>query len=368
MRVLYLINYAGCGGSEKYVYNLINAYNNQKCECFFAYNENGLLAKQIAEMNVVSFKFEMNNPFDLKAAKTLAKICKENKIDIIHAQYPRENCIAILSRLYYNKTKVVFTNHILCENSAVWKMLNTLLCSKSDRIIAVCKYGKELLIKNGYCAKKISVVYNGAQKVSRQKLENALQNNIKKELGLQDDVKIISTVMRLCDVKRPWFLVDAVEKLKTITKENFVCLIAGDGELFQSTKAQIKNNNLEDKIILLGYRNDIPNILCVSDIFTNTSESEALSFAITEALSFGVPCVVTDVGGNKEIINQENNNGFLIEKDDIDGFANSLKMLLEDDILHETFANGAKKSSDEVFSLSASLEKTYEIYTSLLKN
>ena len=67
-------------------------------------------------------------------------------------------------------------------------------------------------------------------------------------------------------------------------------------------------------------------------------------------------------------INQENNNGFLIEKDDIDGFANSLKILLEDDILHETFANGAKKSSDEVFSLSASLEKTYEIYTSLLKN
>lgn len=367
MRVLYLINHAGCGGSEKYVYNLINAYK-EKCECYFAYNEDGLLAHQLAEMGVISFKFEMTSPFDLKAAKAVAKICKDNKIDIIHAQYPRENCIANLSRLYYNKTKIVFTNHILTQNNAIWKAINTLLCSKSEKTIAVCNHSRDLLISNGYNKKKIEIVYNGAEKVSDTRLENALENNIKKELGLDNDTKIISTVMRICDVKRPWFLVEAVEKLTKISNEKFVCIIAGDGELTENTKKLASQKNLEEKIIFLGYRNDIEKLLCVSDIFTNTSQSEALSFAITEALSFGVPCVVSNVGGNGEIINDKNTNGFLIDKDDTDAFAKALKNLLEDAVLHETFKNGAKKSSQDIFSLEKSLEKTYSIYQSLLNN
>ena len=53
MKVLYLINHAGKAGTEKYVYNLVKAYKDKKCECFFAYNEEGLLLTQMKEENVL---------------------------------------------------------------------------------------------------------------------------------------------------------------------------------------------------------------------------------------------------------------------------------------------------------------------------
>ena len=87
MKVLYLINHAGAGGSEKYVLNLVKAYNGTKCKCCFAYNEPGLLSKQMAEEKIVTFNLEMKNPFDIKAAKALADICrKKGSILLLYVQ------------------------------------------------------------------------------------------------------------------------------------------------------------------------------------------------------------------------------------------------------------------------------------------
>ena len=61
MKVLYLINHAGKAGTEKYVYNLINRFNGTDTECYFAFNEKGLLSEQMADMNIPSFNFEMKN-------------------------------------------------------------------------------------------------------------------------------------------------------------------------------------------------------------------------------------------------------------------------------------------------------------------
>ena len=61
------------------------------------------------DLGVPCFQVEMKSPFDIKAAKRLAAICKANKIDIIHSHYPRENYIAILAHLFYPKAKALYT-------------------------------------------------------------------------------------------------------------------------------------------------------------------------------------------------------------------------------------------------------------------
>ena len=86
LKILYLINHAGKAGTEKYVLNLVDNFNGKSAKCCFAYNEPGLLSEQMAQRKISSFQFEMKNPYDLKAAKTLARICRENKVDVIHAQ------------------------------------------------------------------------------------------------------------------------------------------------------------------------------------------------------------------------------------------------------------------------------------------
>ena len=83
LKILYLINHAGKAGTEKYVLNLVKYLQDKDAECFFAYNEGGLLSEQMADMGIPFGRIEMKNPFDFKAAKTLAHFCRENKIDII---------------------------------------------------------------------------------------------------------------------------------------------------------------------------------------------------------------------------------------------------------------------------------------------
>ena len=155
MKVLYLINYAGKAGTEKYVENLVEHLHNKKCECSLCYNIDGPLAEKMREKGINCYQLEMNSPFDTAAAKKLAQICKDNNIDVIHAQYPRENYIAIRSKKYGNKAKVVFTSHLTIYQPLAWMFFNMLYTKKNHCVISVCNEGKDILISNKVAKKRI---------------------------------------------------------------------------------------------------------------------------------------------------------------------------------------------------------------------
>lgn len=360
MNVLYLINYAGNGGSEKYVYNLISAYNGNKCDCFFAYNEGGELAKALARDKIISFNVEMKSPFDTNAAKALAKICKQNSIDIIHTHYPRENSIANLAKRYCKGLKVVYTNHFLTQSPLLWKVINRVICGRTDEIIAVCEASKQLLIGNGFREKKINVIYNGA------KAPEDIQSTLRSELDIGDDEFVISTLSRFSSEKRMGFAVEVARLLRGMTDKKFRFVLAGDGAELEAVKAKIKEYALEDVVHCIGYRTDGANILSGSDAYINCSETEALSFAIVEALSYGKPCVVSAVGGNTEIVSEKNQCGISCDKDSPEEFAKGFVCLMENKELYDRYREGAKESFREIFSLEKSLEKTFSVYEKAL--
>ena len=119
MKILYLLNYAGKGGTEKYVRDLVTEYHGKRAECFFAYDEEGLLLEQLKTIGVKCVKLPMKSVFDIAAAKNLANLCKENGIDIIHTQFPRENYIAVLSKLFNKKIKVFNTSHLIMKQGGM---------------------------------------------------------------------------------------------------------------------------------------------------------------------------------------------------------------------------------------------------------
>ena len=136
MNILYLINYAGKAGTEKYVLNLMHILSAQGETCHLAYNVPGQLSETVSSEGFACFRFEMSTKKAFSAAKKLAGYCRENKIDVIHAQYPMENVIAILSRLFYRKVKVVYTSHLTIYQNTKWKILNRLFTPFDHRIIA----------------------------------------------------------------------------------------------------------------------------------------------------------------------------------------------------------------------------------------
>ena len=163
MKVLYLLNFAGKAGTERYVESLVKYLGPQgsgQVEPYFAYNTPGLLVERLEAMGVPTRQLAMNSRFDLKAAKALAALCEEWDIDLIHCHYLRENYIALLAKKYNKKVRVVYTNHFILANDFVTRLSNRLLDKKQDRMIAVCRKGKEQLIANGWSGEKIHVLHN----------------------------------------------------------------------------------------------------------------------------------------------------------------------------------------------------------------
>lgn len=357
MNILYLINFAGKAGTEKYVENLIDAYNGKKANCFFCYSVHGPLADKMKEKNIPYIRISMSNPFDIFAAKKLASYCRKNKIDVICPQYPRENAIALLSRLFYPSVKVVFTSHLTIKCNFVWKIINKLYTPHNHRVISVCSHGKELLIKNGFPAKKIDVIYNAIEADTVKK-----SSTIREELGLTDEF-IIFIMARYHFSKGLPFLLDSVKALKKMTDKPFRLVIAGDGEERALVSQRIKELDLSDVVIELGFRKDTENILAGADLYVNSSSClEALSFAILEALAKGLPVVATTAGGNTDIVNSETDLGIAVPYGDTNAFAKAMCDIMENEEMYQRMSRNAIRAVEGKFSYNRMLEKTYDTY------
>jgi len=359
MKVLYLINYAGNAGTEKYVYNLIKAYEGKDTKCYFGFNVEGKLSEQIKELGIPYFQVNMRHPFDKKAAKIIADYCRTNNIDVIHTQYPRENYIALLSRKYYTGTKVVYTCHLTLKTNFLWKLTNKRLTKHNHKIISVCNNGKELLVGNGVDADKITVIYNGIKPHER----TPANPNLRAELGIDEDTFVITTLARYHIAKGLDYLVKSIGKLRKMTDKKFVLLILGEGELWDKISGLIKAENLTDCIKQLGYRDDAGEVLKISDMYVNSAKCyEALSFAILEALDTGLPVVATDVGGNSDILSDQNDCGILVNYGDEEAMALAIHKLMNNEALRLKYSRNALKAIDTVFNLDKLLEDTYKIY------
>lgn len=162
LRILYLINYAGKAGTEKYVENLVRIFSAAGNECHFAYNIAGELSEKMSARGVPCLQLDLAGS-PTAAAKVLAAYCREHKIEVIHSQYPRENIIALLSLRHYAAPRVVYTNHLTIRSGLKWRVLNRIFTPRDHRIIAVCREGRDIMVQNGVCPERIEVIYNGVE-------------------------------------------------------------------------------------------------------------------------------------------------------------------------------------------------------------
>ena len=160
MNILFLINHAGKGGSEKYVYVLSSYLNNKNNKIFFIYNEDGNLVEKMKSLGAVTDQVEMKNPFDKKAVSYIKDFCELKQIDIIHTQFQRETYIALQVKKQLPNLKVINTSHMITEDKFYKKILNKVIVKNIDGVISVCTKNKEVLIENGYPQDKIKVIFN----------------------------------------------------------------------------------------------------------------------------------------------------------------------------------------------------------------
>ena len=183
------------------------------------------------------------------------------------------------------------------DSSSIASVIDkTYLCNKNSEKILVDHFHRN--------PEDLGTVYIGVdEKIYDPEKFN--KEEILKEKHIETNGKyIISYICRIADQKRPYLLLEIIDKLSK-TRNDFMVIIAGDGPLLDKIKKETKKKKIEDKIIFLGSVKDTEKIYAISDLTINCSIKEGLALTAYESLAMGVPVVSCDVGGQKELINSK---------------------------------------------------------------
>lgn len=210
-----------------------------------------------------------------------------------------------------------------------------------------------------YSPAKVVTIHNGVN-INQTNHDNLLLKlELKKKLGVRDTEKIIVCTARLSSEKGITFLLHAVRILKN-EYPLFKLIIIGNGPLEKKLKEIASSFGLSSNVIFVGFQKDVFSFLQIAHIFVLSSRKEGLPFSILEAMSFALPCVVTDVGGNREAV-VDNENGYIVKFGDKYQLVNRLKYLLENDAIREKSGRIGRERANLFFNIEKNMREIITI-------
>lgn len=198
----------------------------------------------------------------------------------------------------------------------------------ADKLICVSEHMRNRNIQHGRIpSHKCVVVQNGIKPIScRQNTISATRTR----LDIHSDTIVVTTTGRAHPYKRFDFIIESAKALETLTPElDVIFLLVGDGPALPLLRSQISNLKLNEKVRLLGFRNDVHEILCASDIALHAALGEGFSLSIVEYMSAGLPVLVPAIASVSQAITH-NKTGLIYEKDDPYSAASYIAQLAED--------------------------------------
>ncbi len=151
--------------------------------------------------------------------------------------------------------------------------------------------------------------------------------------------------------------------LSEINKD-FFCILVGRGPEKEKLERCIINKDLEGKVILIDYQKNIYDYLAISDIFVMPSIDEGLSLSIIEAMQAGLACAVSDIPGNRELIDDAKD-GFLFPLDDLHSCVQLLSQMIGDDKLRQMIGKKAQKKANNLYQESRMIRNYKNLYNSI---
>ena len=187
---------------------------------------------------------------------------------------------------------------------------------------------------------------------------------MRRAMAIPPESPVIVTVACLKAQKAPLDVVDVARRvIREVPNARF--LLAGDGELRPQVEARIEAEGLTGKMLLLGWRRDVPELLGMADLFLLTSRWEGLPRVILEAMLVGLPVVATAVDGVTDVV-QDGVTGFMAPVGHVDEMAHHIIRLLQQPETMRRMAEAARRLPQE-FDIDAMVRRQEELYSTLLQ-
>lgn len=275
--------------------------------------------------------FRLDN---LNAFCQIIALFKSHHFRLIHVHTP---IAAFLGRLAAKITKqgsVLYTAHgfhfykgASCLNWLVYYTAEKIAARWTDCLITINKEDFTNAERIGFKPDKSLCLINGVGVDVEKYSSLSKTGNIRKELNLPADAVVVACMAELSAVKNHSFLLDVWGKIAQ-KNENIYLLLVGTGKDGQKLKLKVQNKHIQ-RILFLGFRCDIKDILADTDLVVLTSKREGLPKSIMEAMAAGRSVVATNVRGNRDLADNERT-GLLVELGDVHGLVNALERLISD--------------------------------------
>ncbi|PID22810.1 N-acetyl-alpha-D-glucosaminyl L-malate synthase BshA [Sporosarcina sp. P3] len=301
-------------------------------------------------------------PYDIALANRIAQVIESEQLDLLHVHYAVPHAIsAILAKdMAQSSIGIITTLHgtdvtILGHDPALKNTLSYGI-NKSDRVTAVSRSLRNETIELLQPTTEIRTIYNF---IDEEKYYPREVGRLREELGIAPDEKVLIHISNFRKVKR---IPDIIESFRLIDQQHKAkLLLVGEGPEKFGLEEFVEHNGLQDDILFLGKRDDLPDLLSLSDVMLLLSEKEAFGLVLLEAFACGVPAVANAIGGIPEVV-EDGVNGFLVELGDVQAVANRVTQLLSDSHLHQQMKRNARQTVQKEFSSESIVAQYEELY------
>lgn len=370
INVLFLFVTMPVGGAETLCLEVLSGLDRTRFNpmvCCIA--RKGALGEKIERsgFEVIELQRMRSKRFDPAAVSDLARLMGSRQIDILHANMYHANLYGRLAalRVKGRRPRVIAAIHSLYTERKQHRLLiNRVLNRYTDCILTVSDAARDDILRyERVLAQKVIVLPPGR---SLRHLQTPLTpEQAKERLGLAGSDFVLGTVGRLVAAKGHRFLIEAVAILAGRGMD-VKLVVAGGGPLEAALKGQLAELGIGDRVLLLGSRGDVPELLRGMDVFVMSSVSEAAPVALVEAMAAGLPCVVTTAGGMVAMVDG-GRCGVLTRPGDGVALAEALANLIRDEARRAELREAAAPWARSQYSSGAMISKLESIYMSLIE-
>lgn len=368
LRVMHVINSMSLGGTEKALLKLTtrltDGFEHRIC-CIRGFDrslvEPSLRPDQLIALDLRGSRFSFFVP-------ALARAIRSWTPDIVHSR--NWGAIeAVLAARLVRVPAVIHSEHgyeieSLSSTPIRQRWMRRLSWSVADAVFAVSRELRDFhAAQAGIRAERIRVLCNGVdtRNFAPDPANRAL---IRSKLGISSTEFVIGAVGRVVPIKDYETLIRSAAVLAG-KRVNFKLIIVGDGpDLPRLSELARSLLGSEPCFIALGRRDDVPAVLSAMDVFVQTSLREGMSNTLLEAMASGLPPVVTRVGGNPEIV-EEDRCGWLFKPGDVEHLSRLLLMLAGNSALCKKIGQAARRRVQEAFSDESMIENYRQLYLEL---
>ncbi|MBC8178718.1 MAG: glycosyltransferase family 4 protein [Deltaproteobacteria bacterium] len=307
---------------------------------------------------------------DLKALFSLWRLFIRERPFIVHTHTSKAGILGRLAAklagvpiIIHTPHGHVFYGHFGPLVSKCFLFTERVMARITDQMVALTQTEKnDYVALSVFSPEKVATIHSG---VDVDRFMNVQVNIAEKKrmLGLNSKGLLVGTVGWLLPIKGPMHLLKAMPYVWENHPETSLIFV-GKGDLEKGLKEEARRMGVSDKVIFLGWRDDIPEIMETIDVFVLPSLNEGMGRVLVEAMAAGKPVVASRVGGILDLV-KEGQNGFLAEPGDEKGLAIAIKKLLEDKKMRDEMGKRGREMA-QGFSVEKMIEKIDVLYESLL--